>query len=95
MNNKQAFKILKDTPIRAKDNHIEYSKALHTALAALAKQIPNRVLTDKDITTRNFYNLLCPTCKCIVGYINDLSVSCISFCSNCGQALEYELYVFE
>lgn len=77
MTEKQAYKILTNTPIRAKENHTEYSKALHMALDALEKQIPCKVEEgNKDW----FY---CNKCD------NFVSLSA-NYCDFCGQALLWE-----
>lgn len=73
MTERQALKILLNTPIRCKDNHAEYSKALHIAMSALDKQIPKE--------PNKFMGLdRCPICKNIL-------VSAYKSCPDCGQAL--------
>lgn len=74
MTEKQAYKILTDTPIRAKQNHAEYSRALHIALGALSKQIPKKPIMG---LTR------CSICKNFI-------VPIYNFCPDCGQAISWE-----
>jgi hypothetical protein len=83
MTEKQAYKILTDTPIRAKQNHAEYSKALHMAIGALGKQIPKRVVIEG--ATEEFIGLFyCPCCD--IKFIQ----WGLSRCNNCGQALLWD-----
>ena len=77
MTPKKAYKILKDTPIRAKGNHAEYSKALHLAMAALEKQIPKKPMTQfeklKQMNTDEaaaFISALADSCKDVARYGN-------------------------
>lgn len=86
MTPEKAFKILRDTPIRAKENHIEYSKALHLAMAALQmqfdpdeKQTPKKPFVPWDSITGNH---VCPEC-----YMNVSRVQ--HYCDKCGQALDW------
>ena len=82
MTKKQAYKILINTPIRCKENHTEYSKALHIALGALAKQMPKECITHKN----NLLVVHCPTCNREFGiYIGQLT----PYCPDCGQALMF------
>lgn len=82
MTEKQAYKILTNTPIRSQHNHAEYSKALHIAIGALDKQIPKRCAS-------NPYDAMCvycPTCNCGFGiYISQPT----PYCPQCGQALMF------
>ena len=69
MTEKQAYKILTNTPIRAKENHAEYSKALHIAIGALEKQIPKKPVVsgyepNKLISSVSY---TCPTCGSHIG----------------------------
>ncbi len=83
MTEKQAYKILTNTPIRCRDNHTEYSKALHIALGALDKQIPKSCVTHKH----NLLCVYCPACGSEFGiYVGKPT----PYCSNCGQALLWE-----
>jgi hypothetical protein len=76
MTEKQAYKILTNTPIRAKANHAEYSKALHIALGALSKQIPKKPTLFMGLTR-------CSICKNFI-------VPIYKFCPDCGQAISWE-----
>lgn len=81
MTEKQAYKILTNTPIRAKENHTEYSKALHVALDALSKQIPQKPIED------GYYDepCVCPNCGQPLNYIE-----LVKRCRTCGQAISWE-----
>jgi hypothetical protein len=86
MTEKQAYKILTNTPIRAKENHAEYSKALHVAIGALQKQIPARAV---PVHTRvGVIHLLqgykCPNCDTLIGGSDG---NTRSYCDLCGQTL--------
>ncbi len=78
MTEKQAYKILLNTPIRSQHNHTEYSKALHMAIGALGKQIP------KEPHQEEFeLCVTCPICGCFL--------ECLpNYCEKCGQALLWE-----
>ena len=82
MTEKQAFKILTDTPIRSQHNHIEYSKALHIALGALEKQIAKECITRKN----NLLVVHCPTCNREFGIYTGQPTP---YCPDCGQALMF------
>lgn len=78
MTTKQAYKILTNTPIRAKDNHAEYSKALHIAMAALQKQVPMKPQGRFDSVP----HYRCPSCYgAVVVYENSPK---FDFCVWCG-----------
>ena len=78
MTEKQAYKILTNTPIRAKENHTEYSKALHIALGALGRQ-----MAEKPINIRGTVINFCPNCKAhVIEQIHD-------YCGRCGQRLSW------
>lgn len=91
MTEKQAYKILTNTPIRAKENHTEYSKALHIALGALSKQIPQK----PNETDAYPHRLYCPKCyytfcfnKENLDAIKQLQM--YNYCPDCGQALLWD-----
>lgn len=75
MTEKQAYKILTNTPIRAKGNHAEYSRALHIALGALQRQIEG-IFVD-DIVYSPCYN-----CGNAVRILSP-------YCNWCGQKLDW------
>ncbi len=84
MTEKQAYKILTNTPIRAKENHTEYSKALHMAMGALGKQIAKKPRGCFDSSP----HYRCPCCGgAVVMFIGD---KCYPNCIWCGQALLWE-----
>lgn len=90
MTPKQAYKILTNTPIRAKENHTEYSKALHLAIGALEKQIPKMAKNDtenEEIKAFCGRTLgFCPVCdNAFECYVDDRS----PYCPECGQALDW------
>lgn len=83
MTEKQAYKILTNTPIRCKENHTEYSKALRIAIGALVKQIAKRpCLTDENVFIHNCL-VSCPICKEFCGFKQ-------KHCVKCGQALLWD-----
>ena len=87
MTAKKAYKILKDTPIRAKGNHTEYSKALHLAMAALEKQIPKEGKFEYASSyTDDPPVMICPCCK--NSHPSEAS-SLYKYCFYCGQALDW------
>jgi hypothetical protein len=78
---KQAYKILMNTPVIVRKNPKEYTKALHIAMSALNKQIAKRPVIhgfeeNKVISSVSY---TCPTCRLHVGRN-------ATRCS-CGQAL--------
>jgi hypothetical protein len=77
----QAYKILTDTPVRCKENHAEYSKALRIAICALDKQIAKKPIED------GYYDkpCVCPFCGEPLDY-----VGCEKHCKVCGQALLWD-----
>ncbi len=83
MTEKQAYKILTNTPIRARENHVEYSKALHIALSTLDKQIAKKPRGCFDSVP----HYRCPCCGGVV----------VMFCDDkrypnccwCGQKLDW------
>ncbi len=80
MTEKQAYKILTNTPIRAKENHAEYSKALHIAIGALDKQIAKKPINIRG-TVVNF----CPNCKAnVIEQVHD-------YCGKCGQKMDWRV----
>lgn len=82
MTEKQAFKILTNTPIRCKEKHAEYSKALHIALGALEKQIARECVSNP----LNAMCVYCPNCNSEFGiYIGHPT----PYCPQCGQALSF------
>lgn len=83
MTPKQAYKILTNTPIRARENHAEYSKALHIAFVALQKQIPTK--PRGDLNSVPHYR--CPSCSGAVQVYTDSPK--FDFCVWCGQALDW------
>ena len=90
MTEKQAYKILTDTPIRSQHNHTEYSKALHIALGALEKQIAKRTIF-VDGCPQTY---LCGSCHyCVAGRNNPnvpiITATLKNYCPNCGQALMF------
>lgn len=91
MTPKKACKILKDTPIRAKGNHTEYSKALHLAMAALEKQIPKRYIRE-NIEGFETPIIKCPDCLSLIGRVAVLEIGEVvmvsRFCSICGKAID-------
>ena len=82
MTEKQAYKILTNTPIRAKENHVEYSRALEMAVFALGKQIPESCVTHKH----NLLCVYCPDCGSEFGVYVGVPTP---YCSNCGQRLDW------
>ena len=76
MTEKQAYKILTNTPIRAKENHVEYSRALEMAVFALGKQIPKKYREYWE----GRYN--CPTCRADIGHKDER-------CWHCGQKIDW------
>lgn len=84
MTEKQAYKILTNTPIRAKENHTEYSKALHIALGALEREIAEKPNGMFDSVP----HYRCPHCgKAVVMFCDDKHYP---NCQWCGQALLWE-----
>jgi hypothetical protein len=81
MTERQALKILLNTPIRCKDNHAEYSKALHMAMSALDKQIPKEPIED------GYYDepCVCPTCGQPLNYVER-----VKRCGTCGQSILWD-----
>ena len=63
---------------------MDYAVAIETAIQALEKQIPRKVLTftvnDGDGHLIKIFKGICPYCQCIV--TNE-------YCSRCGQALDW------
>lgn len=90
MTPKEAYKILKNTPIRAKENHVEYSKALHLAMATLEKQIPKKATHEASL----YRCLTCPTCKNVIDEFTEFppgqKVRALTLhCKFCGQKLDW------
>ncbi len=90
MTEKQAYKILTNTPIRAKENHAEYSKALHIALGALEKRIPKRTKRDTNNEEIKAFVLdafgFCPICDNAFECYEDYRYP---YCPECGQKLDW------
>lgn len=88
MTEKQAYKILMNTPIIVRKNPKEYSKALHIAMSALNKQIAKKT----NETDAYPHRLYCPKCyytfcfnKENLDAIKQLQM--YNYCPDCGQAL--------
>lgn len=85
MTSKEAFEILRDTPIdlrstREDDIYTLYATAQHMALEALEKQIPKKPIV-------NLWDewCECPGCNGIVTF-EEIKYD---FCPDCGQAIDW------
>lgn len=86
MTEKQAYKILTNTPIRSQHNHIEYSKALHIALGALEKQVAKKVkYLNRHGEGYDLYNQDHFYCPCCGRRLRNKQKD--NHCGRCGQAL--------
>jgi hypothetical protein len=90
---KQAYEILRNTPIRAKDNHTEYSRALHIALGALVKITPRKPYIEK-FKLDDFVGvyIFCPDPDCRKKFMSRVNGewnidNTPDYCPQCGQAL--------
>ncbi|WP_315069641.1 hypothetical protein [uncultured Clostridium sp.] len=104
MDNKQAMQELKSM-IKSKESYTtkvfgEAYKdeicALNIAIEALERRLPKEVETEEMQTIADSsgdidieYNMLCPTCRSIVGVENENEGLFFDHCPDCGQRLKY------
>lgn len=93
MTPKEAYKILKNTFITTRGSHVAYSKALHLAMAALQKQIPQKPTREASL----YRCLTCPTCKNVIDEFAEIVPGQkvrvqTPNCKFCGQTIDWGVY---
>lgn len=82
MTPKEAFKVLKNTLASIRIGHVQYTKALHLAMAALQKQIPKKTTDKEYVPNGKLVYGHCPVCGTFTN-------NCKAYCNKCGQALDW------
>lgn len=68
---------------------MNYSVAFETAIEALEKQIPKKPYFGEALGFKGFFGYLCPICRNWLLYPDEIPNSRDSFCSFCGQKLDW------
>lgn len=86
MTPEKAFKVLKNTLASIRIGHVQYTKALHLAMAALQKQIPKKPVPIIGKYTGTIVSYKCPDCGARDLGNGEFQYNC---CEHCGQALDW------
>lgn len=68
---------------------MNYSVAFETAIEALEKQIPKKPYFGEALGYKGFNGYLCPICRAWLLYPDEIPNSRDSFCSFCGQKIDW------
>lgn len=88
---KKALELLNDVEFSEKYQGIqEYTEMLIVCKEALGKQIPRKPYFGEALGYKGFNGYLCPICRNWLLYPDEIPNSRDSFCSFCGQKLDWE-----
>lgn len=65
------------------------SDDMHNAIVALEKQIPKKPYYGEVLSYKGFFGYLCPICRNWLFYADETPNSRDSFCSFCGQKIDW------
>lgn len=68
---------------------MNYSVAFEVAIEALKKQIPKKPYFGEALGFKGFFGYLCPICRNWLLYPDEIPNSRDSFCSFCGQKIDW------
>lgn len=68
---------------------LDYAEAFEVAIEALEKQIPQKPYFGEPLGYKGFNGYLCPICRNWLLYPDEIPNSRDSFCSFCGQKIDW------
>lgn len=68
---------------------LDYAEAFEVAIEALEKQIPKKPYFGEALGYKGFNGYLCPICRNWLLYPDEIPNSRDSFCSFCGQKIDW------
>ncbi len=90
MTAKKALELLNDVEFSEKYQGVqEYTEMLIVCKEALEKQIPKKPYFGEALGFKGFFGYLCPICRNWLLYPDEIPNSRDSFCSFCGQKIDW------
>lgn len=87
---KKALELLNDVEFSEKYQGVqEYTEMLIVCKEALEKQIPKKPYFGEALGYKGFNGYLCPICRKWLLYSDEIPNSSDSFCSFCGQKIDW------
>lgn len=87
---KKALELLNDVEFSEKYQGVqEYTEMLIVCKEALEKQIPKKPYLGEPLGYKGFNGYLCPICRNWLLYPDEIPNLCDSFCSFCGQKIDW------